>query len=171
MTIYVYTETIISIEQRHRANDEQVVRVRKGKKNTKDQDFVIDKRGSLIVLNNILQRDISQFWDPPVVEEMFINKICGVCFQFLEKPAIKNDKESLNEIFNIFGYLLKNYNYGCTFVLRATQMIKTHEHMSQCLPKGIQHIVTEFKCKSLLHDLIEELTEWQIDDKSNDAQV
>lgn len=170
MLCYVYTQTVLLLEQRNISKIDQLLRVRK--KSSKDkEEFMLEKKGTLLVLSNIIQRDISIFWDPPVVEENFINLMSGVCYELLQNPAIKSEKEEQTEIFNILGYLIKLYNHGTTFVVRITQLIKLHEHLLQCIPKGIQQIVQNFNCKGLLHDLIEELTEWQIDDKSTDSQV
>lgn len=170
MLVYIYTQIVLLLEQRSVAKNEQLLRARK--KSAKDKDeFTIEKKSVLLSLNNVIQREISYFWDPPIVEENFINLISGVCYELLQNPSIKNEKEELTEIFNIIGYLIKMYNHGTTFVVRITQLIKLKEHLLHCIPKGIQQIVQHFNCKGLLHDMIEELTEWQTDDKNADSQV
>lgn len=170
MLVYVYTQIVLLLEQHSVAKNDQLTRGRK--KPIKDrEEFIIDKRNILLILNNIIQREISLFWDPPVVEENFINLISGVCYELLQNSAIKNEKDVLTEVFNIIGYLIKMYNHGTTFVVRITQLIKLQEHLLHCIPKGIQQIVQHFNCRGLLHDMIEELTEWQTDDKNTDTQV
>lgn len=170
MLIYVYTQIVLLLEQRNVAKNDQMVRVRK--KSAKNIDeFIIDKKSILLFLNNIIQREISLFWDPPVVEENFINLISGLCYELLQNPTIKNEKEELVEIFNIIGHLVKVYSHGTTFVVRITQLVKLQEHLLHCVPKGIQQLIQNFNCKGLLHDMIEELTEWQTDDKTTDNQV
>lgn len=170
MLVYAYTQTILIIEQQSITKNDQLLKVRK--KSAKDKDeFTLEKKSILLLLNNIIQREISLFWDPPVVEENFITLISGICYELLQNPTIKNEKEELTEIFNILGYLVKVYNHGTSFVVRITQLIKLHEHLLHCIPKGFQQIVQTFNCKGLLHDIIEELTEWQTDDKNTDSQV
>lgn len=170
MLMYLYTQIVLIIERLNLEKNDNLLRVRK--KSSKDtDDFTLEKKFILLVLNNIIQREISFFWEPPVVEENFIGLISGVCYEFLQNPAIKNEKEELAELFSILGYLLKSYNHGTTFVVKITQLIKLHEHLSHCVPKGIQQIVQNFNCKGLLHDMIEELTEWQIGDNNTDVQV
>lgn len=170
MLVYIYTQIVLLLEQQNLSKNDQPLRGRK--KSAKDKDeFMLEKRSILLLLNNIIQREISIFWNPPVVEENFVNLISGVCYEFLQNPIIKNEKEELTEIFNIIGYLVKMYNHGTTFVVRITQLIKLKEHLLYCIPKGVQQIVQNFNCKGLLHDMIEELTEWQTDDKTVDSQV
>lgn len=170
MLIYVYTQTVLMLEHRNVASNDQILKSRK--KSVKDKDeFILDRKNVLLLLNNIIQREISLFFDPPVVEENFVSLISGMCYEFLQNPAIKNEKEVLPELFNILGYLVKAYNHGTTFVVRITQLIKLQEHLLHCIPKGVQQIVQNFNCKGLLHDMIEELTEWQLDDKNSDGQV
>lgn len=170
MLMYIYTQIILLLEHHSVAKKDQLIR--RHKKSSKDtDDFSIDKKNILLILNNIIQREISLFWNPPVVDENFISLVSGVCYELLQNPAIKNEKDELTELFNIIGYLIKVYNHGTTFVVRITQLLKLQEHLLHCIPKGVQQIVQNFNCKGLLHDMIEELTEWQTDDKNTDSQV
>lgn len=173
MLIYLYTQTILQIEKRNAAKREQQIAVPKSRKKTAvegDEEFEVDKKNILITLYNIIQRDINLFWDSQVIEESFINLISGIAYEFLQNPSIKKQNEVLTEIFNLLGYLLTSYNHGTTFVIRVTQLLKLHEHLVLCIPKGIQQLVQNFNSKGLLHELIEELTEWQTDEKHQDGQ-
>lgn len=169
MLVYLYVQTVVLIEKRNVSRNDRLIKGRK--KANKNVDFSIDKKSVLLLLNNLIEREISLFWYPPVVEENFINLVSGICYEFLQNPDVKSEKDELSGIFNVLGCLLKCYNHGTTFTVRITQLIKMHEHLIHCLPKGIQQIVQDFNCKGLLHDLIEELTEWQTDEKYSDAQV
>ncbi|CAH1118535.1 unnamed protein product [Phaedon cochleariae] len=170
MLLYIYTKIILLIEQKHSLKNDQLLKGRKKKCN--DEEFLVDKKSILLILNNIMQREISFLWDNQIVEESLINLVSGICYDFLQNPAIKKEKEEFTEIFNVLGYLIKSYNHGTSFVIRVTQLVKIHEHISQCLPKGIQQLVQGFNYKGLLHELVEELTEWQTqtDDKHQDNQ-
>ncbi|CAG9833306.1 unnamed protein product [Diabrotica balteata] len=173
MLIYLYTQTINLLEKRNIAKKQQHLSMPKGKKKSakeSEEEFEVDKKSVLLVLNNLIQREISLFWENQVVEESFVNLISGIAYEFLQHPSIKKQTEEFNEIFNVLGYLMKTYNHGTTFVIRITQLIKLNEHLVQCIPKGIQHLVQNFNYKSLLHELIEELTEWQTDEKNQDNQ-
>ncbi|XP_074029546.1 CAP-D2 condensin subunit [Leptinotarsa decemlineata] len=170
MYLYIYTQIVLLIEQRNAAKNEQLLKGRKKSSKSTDDDFTIDKKSVLLNLNSIIQREISMFWESQAVEEALVNVVSGICYEFLQNPSIKREKEEFAEIFNVLGHLLKAYNHGMTFVVRITQLVKLHEHLVQCLPKGMQQLVQSFNYKSLLHELVEELTEWQTDDRHQDSQ-
>nr|CAI5825010.1 unnamed protein product [Callosobruchus analis] len=165
MILYLYTQLVAMIEHRNIASKDQLSK----KKKTQKDDAILNKKAVLLSLNNIIQRDISLFWET-VVEEKFINLIANTCYEFLQTPAIKNDKDEIHSIFCIFGHLITSYSYGTTFILRLTQLIKMYEHLSICAPIGIKQLIEDFNVKGLLHELIEELTEWQTDEKTQDMQ-
>ncbi|KAK4878019.1 hypothetical protein RN001_010525 [Aquatica leii] len=172
MLTYIYTNIIVLIEQKIESKRSQTLQ--KGKQRNKPQmdDLynMYDKKMILITLSNILQQEINVFWDPPVVEEMFVNLIAEVCYRFLENPTIKADKELCTELFSTLGMLIKGYSHGVTFVIRIVQFIKIHDHLSHCVPDGIQLLVKNYNCKGLIADFVREITEWQTDEKFQDAQ-
>lgn len=170
MLLYIYIETVLAIEKKNLGKNDQLIRTKKKALQSKD-DFLLPKNDVLLLFYNIIEREISLFWESSIVEESFINQISGVCYQLLKNPAIKNEKEALTMLFNIIGILIKNYSHGSTFVLKITHLIKLYEHLVQCIPKGVQQIVENFNCKGVIHEIVTELTEWQIDDKSTDSQV
>ncbi|KAF5285204.1 hypothetical protein FQR65_LT13319 [Abscondita terminalis] len=172
MLLYVYTNVALLIEQNIESRRSQtIVKGKQRKQRTSDEFFdSFEKKAVLILLNNILEREINVFWDPPVVEEMFVNLIAEVCYRFLESPTIKSDKQLCTELFSTLGTLIKGYNHGVTFVIRIVQFIKIHEHLNHCVPDGINHLVKNYNCKSLIGDFVREITEWQTDEKFQDPQ-
>ncbi|KAJ8973310.1 hypothetical protein NQ317_019181 [Molorchus minor] len=139
------------------------------KKSSKNNEqFSVDKKSVLILLNNLIQREINIFWDPPIVEESFVNIVSEVCYRFLQIPSVKGEREVRVELFNLIGSLIKEYNHGTTFVIRMVQLIKMQEHLMHCLPEGVQQLVERFNCKGLVHDLIREVTEWQTEEQYQD---
>lgn len=120
---------------------------------------------------NILKKEINRLWDPPICEESFINIIADVFFTFIHDPNIKKDTDLQSLIFHGFGYLLKNYNYSLTFRIKIVQLIKAreNEHLTSFIPQGIKTLVEEYNCKSLVRELVRELTEWQTDENLQDA--
>ncbi|XP_030754810.1 condensin complex subunit 1 [Sitophilus oryzae] len=168
MLIYIYTETALFIENTNLTNlkNENLLKKRK----VADQSlFNIDKNKMLLVLNDLIQREIGLFWEPPIVEQNFLSLIAEVCYGFLANPCVKNDKSVRENIFNIIGTLIKSYNYGTVFTIRAIQMIKTEEHLVLCFNDGVKQLVEKFNCKGLIHSLVKECTEWQTDEKFHDS--
>lgn len=190
MLIYIYVETILFVEQANvtSAKNRGLTKGRQTSKSDHTDAFNLDKNSILVSLNNILQLEVALFWDPPVVEEHFINLIAEVCYKFLENPQIKADKVVREAVFSLMGKsswrsfrtvkqpgfsgcLMKSYNHSTTFAIRMTQMIKDQEHLIQCLTEGTKFLVETHNCKGLIHALIQEVTEWQTDDTFQDSQV
>ncbi|XP_066259885.1 condensin complex subunit 1 isoform X2 [Euwallacea similis] len=169
MLIYIYVQTVLVIEAKNiiKAKNEGLL---KGRKKITNLMFHLDKKNVLLALNNIFQMEIGLFWDPPVVEENLINIVAEVCYKFLENPLIKGEKETREEVFNLIGTLLQTYNHSTTFTIRIVQMIKNEEHLIQCIPDGIKQLVVNFGCKGLIHALVQEITEWQTEEKFQDSQ-
>ncbi|XP_018328034.1 condensin complex subunit 1 [Agrilus planipennis] len=173
MLLYAYTNLVITIEHTIDIKRQNMLQSKtKGKKKGSDSsaDEGVNKKGVVLALNNILDREISFLWDPPVVEEVFINMVSEVFYRFLEFPTLKSDRELRTELFNAIGILLKRYNHGMTFNVRITQLIKMHEHLMFCIPEGIQLLVNDYNCKGLVRNFIREITEWQTDEKFQDSQ-
>ncbi|XP_066159014.1 condensin complex subunit 1 [Euwallacea fornicatus] len=169
MIIYIYVQTVLVIEAKNTIKAKNQGLLKRNKKVT-NLMFDLDKKNILLSLNNIFQMEIGLFWDPPVVEENLITIVAELCYKFLENPLIKGEKETREEVFNLIGTLLQTYNHSTTFTIRIVQMIKNEEHLIQCLPDGIKQLVVSFGCKGLIHALVQEITEWQTEEKFQDSQ-
>lgn len=172
MLTYIYAQTIQVIELKNVTNAKNQGLLKGRKKPTATSSlFNVDKKGVVLALNNIMQMEICTFWDPPVVEDSFINTVAEVCYKFLDNPSIKSDSGVKQEVFNLIGTLVTSYNHSSVFTIRMAQMIKNEEHLVQCAADGIKQLVTVFNCKSLISGLVHELTDWQTDEQYQDSQV
>lgn len=168
MLIYIFVQFVIHLEEKKRKNQEDFI----GKRNKakKTDEFEVNKSEVLKALNHIMQREIAMFWEPPIVEHDFVGLIAELCFVLLQNPAIKQEKDTLMEIFGIFGNLVKSYDYGKTFVSRLIRTIRMYEHVVHCVPPAIKMIIQQFGCESLIHHFVKEATEWQVDETYQDVQ-
>ncbi|KAB0791130.1 hypothetical protein PPYR_02930 [Photinus pyralis] len=172
MLVYVYSQTVILVEQKLESKRSQTLQ-QKGRQRKKQPSldcYDFDKKLVLVTLSNVVQHEINLFWDPPVVEDTFITLVAEVCYRFLESSTIKSEKEVCTELLSTLGVLIKSYNHGMTFVVRIVQLIKIHDFLSHCVPQGIQLLVKNYHCKSLIRDFVQEITEWQTDEKFQDLQ-
>lgn len=174
MLVYLYTNIVKLLENciRRKEEDQLLLATKKNKKTSKNNgDDNLDKFLVLTSLSQILQKPINKLWDPPICEESFVNIIADVLYTFMQDPGLKNDSDLQNTIFNIFGNMLKNYNYSLTFRVRLVQLIKAKEseHLTAFVPQGIKILVEEYNCKGLVRELVRELTEWQVDENIQDA--
>lgn len=171
MLTYIYVQTIQEMELKDVTNVKNQGLLKSRKKSPATSLFHLDKKGVLLALNNIMQMDICTFWNPPVVEDNFINIVAEVCYKFLENPTIKSDSQLKQEIFNLIGTLIISYNHSSIFTIRMAQMIKNQEHLIQCAADGVKQLVTVFNCKGLISSLVRELTDWQTEEQYQDSQV
>lgn len=169
MLIYIYGQFVIFLEEKEILKA-QATLIKAKKSSKKDDNFQMNKCKVIFSLNNILQQDIHLFWDPPIVDDSFINTIADVCFIFIKNPSLKQDKEVRADLFGLFGNLIKTYNFGESFVVRAIQMVRMCEHVVQFMPEGVKLLVEQHGCQSIVHHLVKEATEWHLDEVGQDVQ-
>ncbi|XP_044764011.1 condensin complex subunit 1 [Coccinella septempunctata] len=167
--LYCYTQIIFIFESKEEEKQMKSLQLKKSKKKD-DSPFCLDKKQIVVQLNTLIQHNIKSLWSPPIVEGSFINLVSEVCYRFLQNSSIKGDKNVLTEIWSFLGTLIKDHNHGNSFVIRIVDLIKLHEHLVQCLPEGFKFLVENYNCKAMLHNIIQEVTEWQTNEKYQDAQ-
>lgn len=176
MLMYIYSNLIIIMDLKmlKMQRDQLLTHPKKGRKDAKSDPFKddgFDKRTIINLFMLLLRKEIRKLWDPPICEESFIKVIADVLFTFIQDPNIKKDTDLQSMVFHTFGYLLKSYNYSLTFRIRIVQLIKAreNEHLTSFVPQGIKTLVEEYQCKSLVRELVRELTEWQTEENLQDA--
>lgn len=118
---------------------------------------------SLFTIRRVLNLPIYKLWNPPICEEKFVNLIGDIFLHLLKNS--KNDANLQIDIFNIFGNLIKHYNYSIHFRKRIIEEIKMKDNAYLCniIPGGVKILVNEFCCNSLLKTLVKDLVENQTD--------
>lgn len=97
--------------------------------------------------------------------------ISDVCYAFLENPSIKPSKDIRVEIFNILGTLIKSHNQDASFVFLSIQLLKSCDHLVNCLAEGIQILVENYNCKTLVQKFVGDMAEWLTNQEFQDNQV
>ncbi|XP_015767731.1 PREDICTED: condensin complex subunit 1-like [Acropora digitifera] len=111
----------------------------------------------LQTLGQLMQLDINRLWEPPVVEEEFVNLITGCCYKFLENPATVKIGTTKELIFNLLGVMVKKYNYGLGVSLKIVQLLQHFEHLVQPLAQAVEMFINEFGVKSVVSEVIREI--------------
>nr|CAD7570118.1 unnamed protein product [Timema californicum] len=119
MLLYLITELSNGLEDRlsEKSADALLMEGGKGrKKGTKkfeedEWDWQEKKTEVVEMLYSILLEDMDRFWDPPVVEQDFVNLFANTCYKFLEDSSISlaKSKNLRNSIMHVLGILLKRY--------------------------------------------------------------
>jgi len=114
-----------------------------------------EQRDALIqTLGQLMQLDVNRLWDPPIVEEEFVNLITGCCYKFLENPASVKNGTTKDLVFNLMGVMVKKYNYGLGVSLKIVQLLQHFEHLVQPLAQAVETFVNEFSVKSIVSEVI-----------------
>uniref|UniRef100_A0A1B6C062 Condensin complex subunit 1 n=2 Tax=Clastoptera arizonana TaxID=38151 RepID=A0A1B6C062_9HEMI len=167
MTLYIYTQIKNSILDRLAVESSSVFPDKsKGKKCAKKAKFVDTitnwderQRTSFMALFKLLNFQLHKLWDPPVVDEEFVNMCANCCYKGLENPTIAyvKNKPLRNTIFQTIGVLIKKYNHGVNFNSKLVQLLSLYEHLVTPFAQAVVTFVQELGCKSLVSNILEEL--------------
>lgn len=173
MLLFIYVKIAVTLEQRNEKLTQEL-QYKEGKKKkataTDADTYCVDKVASMVSISHVLQHDIGVFWDPPIADDVLVNTVADMCYRFLELGSIKTSKEARIEIFHVFGNLIARYHHSMTFVVRLVQLIKIHEHVAQIVHEGIELLVRQHACSSMIRELVREMTEWQTEEQYQDSQ-
>lgn len=100
--IYCYTKMIIIFEALEEEKHMKSFKIKRAKAN-EESPYILDKNQIVVQLNTLIQHNIKNFWNPPILEGSFINLISEVCYRFLQNPTIKGEKNVLTEIWSFLG--------------------------------------------------------------------
>lgn len=129
-----------------------------------------EQRDALIqTLGQLLQLDVNRLWEPPVVEEEFVNLITGCCYKFLENPTTVKNGATKELIFHLLGVMVKKYNYGLGVSLKIAQLLQHFEHLVQPLAQAVETFVNEFGVKSFVSEIIREIGRMDPKDLARDT--
>eukprot|EP00057_Strongylocentrotus_purpuratus_P001456 XP_001199144.2 PREDICTED: condensin complex subunit 1 [Strongylocentrotus purpuratus] len=131
----------------------------RGKKTVKAGawDWDSEKEKSLQCLIQTLQLDICRLWDPPVVEEEFVNLVSGCCYKMLENPSITRNHSTRDVITQTLGLLFKRYNHVLGGTLKMLQLVQHFEHLPGPLAQTVQTIATQYGVKSVVNEIMREI--------------
>lgn len=144
------TEVIVSGKRKGKATN--------SKKKTSSSWEWEEQRDVLIqTLGQLMQLDVNRLWDPPIIEEEFVNLVTGCCYKFLENPTSVKNGTTKDLIFNLLGVMVKKYNYGLGISLKIVQLLQHFEHLVQPLAQAVQTFVDEFSIKGVVSEVIREI--------------
>nr|CAD7196369.1 unnamed protein product [Timema douglasi] len=179
MLLYLITELSNGLEDRlsEKSADALLMEGGKGrKKGTKkfeedEWDWQEKKTEVVEMLYSILLEDMDRFWDPPVVEQDFVNLFANTCYKFLEDSSISlaKSKNLRNSIMHVLGILLKRYRHVRSFIIKVMQLLKLYEHLVTPLAQGVVVAVNEYSCNNIVKELVREFSILESADLAQDA--
>ncbi|PIK49362.1 putative condensin complex subunit 1 [Apostichopus japonicus] len=144
-------------------------RSRKKKKTISgEMDWEAERANYLEAMVKILQTEIRRLWDPPVVEEEFVNLVSGSCYKMLETPEVMKNKVTKDNLVHVIAILVKRYNHGLSASVKLLLLLQHFEHLTVPLAQAIQTIVDVFGVKSIVGEIIRELGRMDQQDLARD---
>ncbi|XP_065053020.1 condensin complex subunit 1-like isoform X1 [Rhopilema esculentum] len=128
-----------------------------------------EREFGLRVIGQLLELDVHRLWDPPVIEEDYVNLFTSVCYKFLENVSVVKLKETKEMIFHILGILIKKYDHGLSASLKIIQLLQHFTHLVTPLAQAVETFVVEFGAKRIVADIIREIGRMDSTDLSRDV--
>ncbi|XP_066297362.1 condensin complex subunit 1-like [Branchiostoma lanceolatum] len=160
MTTYLLTQFMEAFE----AEDTKptTVTVTKGRKSKKktvkgDWDWEGERLRAVQSLSQVVQLEIGRLWEPPVVEEEFVNMVANCCYKLLENPSTCKEKGSKDAVFHLLGTLVRRYNHGLGASLKIIQLLQHFEHLASPMAQMVELFAQQFSAKSVISDIMREI--------------
>eukprot|EP00794_Sanderia_malayensis_P003745 gene3745-4267_t len=128
-----------------------------------------ERDDALCLISQLLQLDINRLWDPPIVEEEFVNMVSSVCYKFFENNAVVKLKETKEKIIFILGTLIKKYDHGLGASLKIIQLLQHFEHLVTPLVQAVESFAVDFNSRRIVADIIREISRMDSTDLSRDT--
>ncbi|XP_032230454.1 condensin complex subunit 1 [Nematostella vectensis] len=175
MICYLLTQMSESFEAEATKPTSQVTGKGRGKsaaskkKNSAGFDWEQQRERLVEMLGHLMQLDVNRLWDPPVVEEEFVNLMTGCCYKLLENPAVIRNKTTKDVVINLLGIVVKKYNNGLGASLKIVQLLQHFEHLVPHMAQAVDTIATEFGVKSIVSEIIREIGRMDPKDLARDT--
>ncbi|KAK7066921.1 Ncapd2p [Halocaridina rubra] len=144
------------------------------KKSTKKGDestWEEDRNQMLLQLYSVIQHPLHRLWDPPVVEEDFVNLIANCCYKILETPSMNlaRSKGTRDSVFQIVGTLVKKFNHGLACSLKLMQLLQHFEHVVSPAAQGIILLIESYDNKTVISEMIRQIAKTEARELMKDS--
>ncbi|XP_022241936.1 condensin complex subunit 1-like [Limulus polyphemus] len=152
------TQTVVTGKRKHMK-----------KKTNQGWDWEVEKEKCLQTLFHLYELPLQRLWDPPVVEEEFVNLVTGCCYKLLENPLITRCKTTKDVIFHLLGVSLKKYGHGLACSLKTIQLLQHFEHLASPFAQAIEVFVNSYGVKNIMNEIIREIGRMDMNDLARDS--
>ncbi|KAI8500241.1 meiotic chromosome condensation [Branchiostoma belcheri] len=161
MTTYLLTQFMEAFEAEDtKPTTVTVTKGRKSKRKTTtkgDWDWEGERLRAVQSLSQVTQLEIGRLWEPPVVEEEFVNMLANTCYKLLENPSTCKEKGTKDAIFHLLGTLVRRYNHGLGASLKIIQLLQHFEHLASPMAQMVELFALQFSTKSVISDIMREI--------------
>ncbi|KAL5961881.1 Condensin complex subunit 1 [Taenia solium] len=124
---------------------------------------------AITVLDQLCKLDIKQFWDPPVVEDDFVNLLANSCYKLLENKTLSATATLRTAITNLLSTLIQFYKHGIACCLKLAQMLQCFAHTTNVLSAIVNNFMTEETMVPFVKELLNEICSYNGEDLERDS--
>ncbi|XP_047488430.1 condensin complex subunit 1-like isoform X2 [Penaeus chinensis] len=134
-------------------------RKKSARKSDDGTDWEEERNRMLVQLFSVLQHPLHRLWEPPIMEEDFVNLIANCCYKILESPTMNlaRTKSTRDSIFQIIGTLVKKFNHGLACSLKLMQLLQHFEHMVVPCAQGVILLIESFGNTTVVSEMVREI--------------
>ncbi|KAM7541321.1 hypothetical protein Aperf_G00000027562 [Anoplocephala perfoliata] len=132
-------------------------------------DWPSECSNALTVLNQLCKLDIRQFWDPPVVEEDFINLLANSCYKLLENKSLAGNVSVRTAVTNLLSTLIQRYKHSITCCLKLAQMLQCFAHTATVFSAIVNTFMADESMVPFVKELLNEICSYNGEDLERDA--
>ena len=131
------------------------------------------KNAAVSTIYRLLHLNLALLFDPPVVEEDFVNAIASCMFRLLEAPSIALVKGRVlkESVFQVLGTLNAKYNYSLSCRLKIVQSLRHFEHLALPMAEAVAMFAKEYNSPSMVAEIIRELSQINPAELSRDTSA
>ncbi|EUB65054.1 Condensin complex subunit [Echinococcus granulosus] len=124
---------------------------------------------AITVLDQLCKLDIKQFWDPPVVEDDFVNLLANSCYKLLENKSLSASAMLRMAITNLLSTLIQFYKHGIACCLKLAQMLQCFAHTANVLSAIVNNFMTDETMVPFVKELLTEICSYNGEDLERDS--
>ncbi|VDM34274.1 unnamed protein product [Hydatigera taeniaeformis] len=124
---------------------------------------------AITVLDQLCKLDIKQFWDPPVVEDDFVNLLANSCYKLLENKSLAANTTLRTAITNLLSTLIQFYKHGIACCLKLAQMLQCFAHMANVLSAIVNSFMADESMVPFVKELLNEICSYNGEDLERDS--
>ncbi|VDO05005.1 unnamed protein product [Rodentolepis nana] len=132
-------------------------------------DWSTECSNALTVLDQLCKLEIRQFWDPPVVEEDFVNLLANSSYKLLENKSLAANAGVRTAITNLLSTLIQRYKHSIACCLKLAQMLQCFAHTATVFSSIVNTFMADESMVPFVKELLNEICSYNGEDLERDA--
>nr|VZI28103.1 unnamed protein product [Spirometra erinaceieuropaei] len=134
-------------------------------------DWPTECTNAVTTLDQLCKLEIKHLWDPPVVEEDFVNLLANCCYKLLENKSLAANASVRTAITNLLTTLIHRYKHGIACCVKLAQLLQCFAHMANCLSLIVNRLMEEESMIPFVKELLSEICSYNSEDLERDSSA